>query len=40
MGKDQTNKWVINQVMEVDGPEVFKKFKNSLYELFDAMAEA
>lgn len=34
MGSDQTNKWVINQVMEVDAPVVFKKFKKSLFDLF------
>jgi len=33
MGNDQTNKWVTDQVMEIDGPEVFEIFKKSLLKL-------
>ena len=34
MGKDQTNRWVIDQIMDVDAPEVFKKLDKSLNDLF------
>lgn len=33
MGQSQTNRWVINQVMERDGPEVANKFQQALYNL-------
>ncbi len=29
LGEDQTNKWVIDQIMELDGPEVFDLFNKS-----------
>ena len=35
MGLDQTNKWVIDQVMDIDGPEVFEVFRKSLDKLLD-----
>ena len=33
MGEDQTNRWVIDQVMDIDGPEVFEVFVKSLDKL-------
>lgn len=33
MGEDQTNRWVIDQIMEVEAPEVFEKLKNSMENL-------
>jgi hypothetical protein len=33
MGADQTNKWAIDQVMDIDGPEVFDIFRKSLEKL-------
>ncbi len=33
MGSDQTNRWVIDQVMEIDGPEVFGVFLRSVDKL-------
>lgn len=30
MGSDQTNKWVIDQVMDIDGPELFEVFLKSM----------
>ncbi len=29
LGEDQTNKWVIDQIMEIDGPEIFELFNKS-----------
>ena len=33
LGEDQTNKWVIDQIMEADGPEVFDLFCKSCTKL-------
>ena len=33
MGQSQTNKWVIDQVMEIDGPNAFDIFKGSMTKL-------
>ncbi|MYD75665.1 MAG: hypothetical protein F4093_04300 [Gammaproteobacteria bacterium] len=33
LGEDQINKWVIDQIMEVDGPEVFDLFDKSCTKL-------
>ena len=33
MGHDQTNKWVIDQVMEIDGPEAYDIFVKSMDKL-------
>ncbi len=33
MGEDQTNRWVIDQVMDIDGPEVFEVFLKSIDKL-------
>ncbi len=33
MGEDQTNRWVIDQVMDIDGPEAFEIFKKSFDQL-------
>ena len=33
MGTDQTNKWVIGQVMDIDGPDLFERLKKSLTNL-------
>lgn len=30
MGEDQTNRWVIDQVMDIDGPEIFEVFVRSM----------
>lgn len=38
MGEDQTNRWVMDQIMDVDGPEVFGKLKQSMGNLFMSMA--
>ncbi len=34
MGKGQVNRWVIDQVMEVDGPEVVEKLEKAMHDLF------
>lgn len=34
MGDSQTNRWVINQVMERDAAEVLRQFRPALYNLF------
>ncbi len=34
MGSDQTNKWVIDQVMEIDGPYLCLQLSGSLNNLF------
>lgn len=33
MGNDQTNKWVIDQVMDIDGPESYEVFVKSMDKL-------
>lgn len=33
LGLDQTNKWAINQVMEIDAPEVDEKLRQSMLDL-------
>lgn len=33
MGEDQTNRWVIDQVMDIDGPEIFEVFVKSMDKL-------
>lgn len=35
MGDDQTNRWVIDQVMDVDGPQLVQKLKKSLSSLLN-----
>jgi hypothetical protein len=35
MGETQTNRWVIDQVMSIDGPEVFDKLTGAVANLFD-----
>lgn len=37
MGEDQTNRWVIDQIMDVQGPETFQQLKKSLANLFASM---
>ena len=37
MGADQTNKWVIDQVMEIDAPELCEQLQKSLRNLFESM---
>jgi hypothetical protein len=34
MGEDQTNRWVIDQIMDVQAPETFKQLKKSMANLF------
>jgi hypothetical protein len=34
MGDSQENRWVIDQVMDMDGPEVFKQMKRIVRNLF------
>ncbi len=34
MGRDQTNRWVIDQVMEIDGPEAVAQLGRSLQKLY------
>ena len=36
MGETQTNRWVIDQVMELDAPELFDKARKRIEELFDS----
>ena len=36
MGETQTNRWVIDQVMELDAPELFAKARKAVEELFDS----
>jgi len=33
MGSSQTNKWVIDQIMDIDGPEAFETFSKSFAKL-------
>ena len=33
MGESQENRWVIDQVMDIDGPEAFEVFSKSLVKL-------
>jgi hypothetical protein len=35
MGENQTNRWVMDQVMSVDGPDLVEKLSKSLGNLFD-----
>lgn len=35
MGSDQTNKWAIDQVMEIDAPDLFERLEKSLANLFN-----
>ncbi len=35
MGEEQQNRWVIDQIMDKDGPEIHKQFKRIVYNLFD-----
>lgn len=35
MGSEQENRWVIDQVMDVDGPEVYKQLARALRNLLD-----
>ncbi|MEK9784401.1 MAG: hypothetical protein VW546_00190 [Gammaproteobacteria bacterium] len=37
MGDDQTNRWVIDQVMEIDGPDLIRKLTKSLTSLLGTM---
>ena len=34
MGPAFTNRWVIDQVMDIQGPEAYEKFKKAMLELF------
>ncbi len=34
MGNSQENRWVIDQVMDIDGPEIYKQLKRVLRDLF------
>ena len=36
MGSDQTNKWVIDQVMDIDAPDLFRQLHKSLGSLLDS----
>ena len=38
MGEDQTNRWVIDQIMDLQAPEAFKQLKKSMANLFTSMA--
>lgn len=38
MGADQTNRWVIDQIMDVQGPETFQQLNKSMANLFTSMA--
>ncbi|HEB95083.1 MAG TPA: hypothetical protein ENI96_01470 [Sedimenticola thiotaurini] len=35
MGDSQENRWVIDQIMDKDGPGIYKQFKRIVYNLFD-----
>jgi hypothetical protein len=35
MGDEEVNKWVINQVMEIDAPDIYKIIKKSMINLLD-----
>lgn len=35
MGETQTNRWVIDQIMDIDGPGSFEKFRGALANLLD-----
>lgn len=37
IGADQTNKWVVDQVMEIDAPDVCRQLRKSLLNLFESM---
>ena len=39
MGADQTNKWTIDQIMDVDGPMMVDKMGNSLRSILDKPSE-
>lgn len=39
MGDDQTNKWTIDQIMDVDGPMLFDKMAESLNSIIDQPSE-
>jgi hypothetical protein len=34
MGRDQINRWVIDQVMDIDGPEAVAQLGRSLQKLY------
>ncbi len=36
MGEDQTNRWVIDQIMDVQGPEAFKQLEKSMANLLSS----
>lgn len=36
MGSDQTNKWVIDQVMDIDGPKLVGQLRESLFNLLES----
>ncbi|MGF1613269.1 MAG: hypothetical protein ACFCVA_04950 [Gammaproteobacteria bacterium] len=38
MGEDQTNRWVIDQIMDVQAPEAFRQLKKSLANLLTSMS--
>lgn len=40
MGDDQTNKWTIDQIMDVDGPMLVEKMADSLNSIIDQPSEA
>lgn len=37
MGEDQTNRWVIDQIMDIQAPETFQQLKKSMANLFVSM---
>lgn len=37
MGEDQTNKWSIDQVMDIDAPDIYKKTRKAVDDLFAEM---
>lgn len=34
MGEDQTNRWVMDQVMSIEAPEIFDRLKKAVHDLF------
>ena len=36
MGSDQTNKWVMDQVTDIDAPELHRRFSDSLNSLVES----
>lgn len=40
LGEDQTNRWVLDQVVAVEGPEVAAKIRKSVVNLFSAPQQA